>query len=531
MKSVVSPLSAAKPVVSARDLVISRHEGNSTAENPVRSRLAAAFLKVCRRSPLGPAFILPDRSYSFEQVAAAASAVASRLADVARWQVGDRVALQIANSTQYASAFYGVLLAGGVVVALPPVVETQRRAGILSSAGCKLLLKNNPGDALLPELLTTGISNHADGSNHGVESLAAIFFTSGSTGQPKGVMLTDENLLSNSRSICEYLKIVPEDRALAALPFYHAFGNSVLQSHLLSGATLVIDGSMTFPETIVEAMQRHRVTSFSGVPEFFQSLLKHSRLGSVPLPDLRYAAVAGGSLRPELALEVAEKIAPAELYVMYGQTEATARLSYLPPEFLRPKAGSIGRGIPGVKLEVVDDAGQRVQSGQVGQIRARGPNIMAGYWNDVDTTTKTIRDGWLYTGDLASVDDEGFVFPQGRANGLCKIAGYRVHPVEVESVVTAHFPRCDAVVVPFETTEQGTRLALFVCPLDEEVSVDISQLRATCLKSLPRYQFPVHIELLEQWPLTSACKIDRVALTQRAQSHTISNSSNQDKTS
>ena len=170
-------------------------------------------------------------------------------------------------------------------------------------------------------------------------------------------MLSHRNFLANAESIQASLPLLQTDRTLAILPFCHAYGNSVLQSHLLAGATLVIDGSPAFPETVIDAMVRHRVTSFSGVPQLHQMLFRSPRMNTEVLPHLRYATVAGGALRPDLLQEFSARMAPAELFVMYGQTEATARLSCLPAHQLSTHCGSIGRGIPGVRLQVVTEDG------------------------------------------------------------------------------------------------------------------------------------------------------------------------------
>jgi long-chain acyl-CoA synthetase len=353
-------------------------------------RLEHQFLEIAGQRPLQPAFIHDSGQVTYQTLSTDAQDIANRLSHLPGWHVGDRVVLQIHNSAEYSSAFLGILMAQGIVVPLPPNMESQRRDTILKITSCKAIVTKHKGDnpvridPCVSSAAPTVLPGNLDESFQ--ENLAAIFFTSGSTGAPKGVMLSHDNLISNAVAIQKYLSITSSDRALGLLPFFHAFGNSVLQSHLLAGATLVLAGNMIYPESVIEAMLRHETTSFSGVPDFFRVLLKHTRLGNIKLPALRYAAVAGGALRTEMAEDVAARIFPAQLFVMYGQTEATARLSYLPPEFLSTKRGSIGRGIPGVFLEVVDGGGKPISPGTVGQLRARGPGIMLGYWGDAEGT-------------------------------------------------------------------------------------------------------------------------------------------------
>ena len=341
--------------------------------------------------------------WTYADLAVAAGAVARSLETHSAFGPGERVILLLPNSAEYVAGFYGVLLAGGVVVPVPPKTEDE---------------------------------------------LAAIFFTGGSTGSPKGVMVSHRNLISNARSIQQYLRITTAERPLCVLPFHHAFGNSVWQSHLLGGATVVLDGQTSFPETIVTALARHECTSLSGVPDLFRILLERTSLGETALPKLRYMAVAGGALQHELALEVARRVAPAELFVMYGQTEATARLTYLPPEFLdKLPAGTIGRAVPEVILEVVDEQDRPVARGIVGELRARGPNMMLGYWRNPAATAERIRAGWLYTGDLAAQGDDGWISLHGRRSSFVKIAGFRVDPEHLEDFAVRRLAASQAVIV------------------------------------------------------------------------------------
>jgi acyl-CoA synthetase (AMP-forming)/AMP-acid ligase II len=341
--------------------------------------------------------------------------------------------------------------------------------------------------------------------------LAMLLFTSGSTGTPKGVMLSHRNLLANAESILRDLPIRAEDRALVIVPFCHALGNSILQTHVLAGATLVLGGALTFPATIVETLRELEATSFSAVPEVYGMLLKYGRLGEGPLPALRYMAVAGGELRHDLAADIAARIAPAAFHVMYGQSEASARLASLPPAEFHARRGSIGRPIPGVALTVMDEAGRELPPGEVGMLCARGDNVMLGYWQDSAATAEVMSpEGWLRTGDLAHRDDAGYFYLDGRASLLVKVQGHRVHPAEIEGVVEAGFPHAHAVAVPMARGDE-TRFVLFLAPRDHR-AIDVAEIRATCQQELPSYKLPLRFEVLDRFPLTSAQKVDRAAL-------------------
>jgi acyl-CoA synthetase (AMP-forming)/AMP-acid ligase II len=487
--------------------------------------LAAEFELVCGRFATKPAIIEGEESFSYEWLYQAALKVCRVLVARYRLPPGERVVVMLSNSPEYIAAFYGVLMAGGVVVPLPPTIESDRWRQVQESSAPALLitrdeeladredLQDLPRQTLsLEDDRRTADCPEAADRRCG-DDLAMIAYTSGSTGLPKGVMLSHRNLLANTQSILDYLPIAEDERALVVLPFCLAFGNSILQTHLLSGATLVLGGSLTFPVSIIQALRDHRATSLSGVPEVYAMLLRFAGLGDEPLPRLRYMAVAGGALKPDLAEKVARRIAPARLYLMYGQTEAAARLSYLPPEELDRRRGSIGRGIPGVQLRVVGDDGQSIAPGESGRLLARGENIMLGYWRDAAATAAVFRDGWLDTGDLGTVDDDGYIYLQGRGNLLLKVQGQRIHPREIEDVIAARFPGSQVVVVPWSCDGQ-TRLALFLTPPAAERITEASVRRA-CQTDLPRHKIPSYVEVLDRLPLNTALKVDRDALSAR----------------
>ncbi|QDU98650.1 class I adenylate-forming enzyme family protein [Lignipirellula cremea] len=496
------------------------------AREPLASHryLADAFLATAAARPDQAAIEMGDRRYGFADLASAAMAVARRLHQQPLFQQGDCVGLLLENGPEYIAAFYGVLLAGGVATPLPPNVESARLEKIrrnchltlflsdpktvkkrreFDPAACDTIDLASPGDGEIPRVLRDP-----------VRSPAMILFTSGSSGDPKGVMLSDANLLANSASIIEYLSIAHDERALALLPFYHAYGASVMQTHLLAGATLLIDGSLTFPETVITALAERKATSFAGVPEAYHALLQYAPLGEHPLPDLRYLTVAGGRLDPDTAVRIASQIAPAKFFVMYGQSEASARLAYLPPNELQQRSSSIGRAIPGVELAVLASDGTPAPVGVLGELCARGPNIMLGYWDSPQESTAVLADGWLHTGDLAIIDEQGYFYIKGRKNDLVKIQGHRTHPREIEEAITACAPSWRVIVTPYQRGDT-MRLAMFVAPGPGE-TVTVDDVRKLCLRELPRPKNPSYIEILQEIPLNGALKTDRAGLAEQA---------------
>jgi long-chain acyl-CoA synthetase len=487
--------------------------------------LGTAFLNVARDRADHPAVETKAGAFSYDWMLQAAVCVQRFLCARPGYAAGARVALQLANSPEYLAAFYGALLADCVVVPLPASLEEPRRQDIYQSCRPDVLISRpqdygaqHRGDSSITLLHLPKNGGEAialTAPRRQGHDLAMLLFTSGSTSAPKGVMLSHRNLLANAGSILRELPICAEDRALVILPFCHAFGNSILQTHILSGATLLLYGGLTFPVSVVEALRESRATTFSAVPEVYRMLLKYGRLGDPPLQALRYMTVAGGELPYDLAAEIANRIAPAPFYMMYGQSEATARLALLPPEQLHVRRGSIGKPVSGVELAVMDEANRELSPGAVGMLCARGENVMLGYWESPGATADVLRgDGWLQTGDLGHRDEDGYFYLHGRANLLVKVQGHRVHPGEIEGIVEAGFPEVHAVAIPV-AREEGARFILFLAPRDER-PIDVAEIRATCQRELPSYKLPLHFEVLDKLPLTTGLKVDRAALSKLA---------------
>jgi len=481
------------------------------------ANLGLAFFDVARARGDHPAIVTEKATFTYGWLLRAAESVHRYLCSRPDHAPGARVALKLANSPEYVAAYYGTLLADGVVVPLPVALEPMRLKQIEDACRPDILIvaKNFVTETAdtVTLIAESAVDVRRPTPTRGRDDLAMLLFTSGSTGLPKGVMLSHGNLLSNTRSILYDLPITADDRALVLLPFCHAFGNSILQTHMLAGATMLFAGALMFPATIPQAIAKFDATSFSAVPEVYGMLMKYGRLGEQKMPSLRYMSVAGGGLRHDLSMQMAELIAPAEFYVMYGQSEAAARLAVLPPDQLKVREGSIGRALSGVELAVLDESNRALPQGEAGMLCARGPNVMLGYWQDEAASAEALSGGWLRTGDLARADADGYFYIEGRANLLVKVQGYRVHPAEIESVVEAAFPGVRAVAVPMLHAGE-TRFALFVAP-QGGAAVDLANLRATCQRELPSYKIPVHVEILEELPLTSGYKVDRAALAGR----------------
>ena len=270
------------------------------------------------------------------------------------------------------------------------------------------------------------------------EGLSVLLTTSGSTGSPKLVRLSKKNLESNARSIIEYLHITQDERPVTGLPMYYSFGLSIINSHLLAGATLLLTPASYVEREFWDFANANSFTSFSGVPYTFE-IMKKLKLWKQPMPTLRTLTQAGGKLSNELLQFFMEKYEPqgVKFYLMYGQTEATARMSYLEPEYGLTKLGSIGKGIPGGTFSLADDDGRVIEAAnEVGELVYEGANVSLGYAESAaDLMKGDENNGVLHTGDLAYRDDDGFYFIAGRKKRFLKLFGNRISLDYVETLL------------------------------------------------------------------------------------------------
>jgi len=446
-------------------------------------------------------------------------------------QRGDRVAIVLPNRIEAAVACYGTWLAGGVAVPFNAQARLRDFASWLRHCGAHVVVHER-GHVDIEQALSEAASTHAIGLDAAQSFVAedtahrdplpvtsdpaapaAILYTSGTTGAPKGVMLSHANLLANVDSVLAYLQLESNDSVLSVLPFYYAYGASVLHTHLVSGSTLRLAPNLLFPHLIVEALVRDRVTGFSGVPSTFALLLDRVNLADYDLSGLRYLTQAGGAMSPALTRRLRSALPQARLFVMYGQTEATSRLTWLPPERLDEKIGSVGIAVRDVQLEIRRDDGACAALGETGDVWACGPNVMAGYWQDPDATAAVLRDGWLRTGDMGHLDAEGFLTLAGRRSDMIKTGAHRVHPNDIEDAIAELAGVREVAVVGIDDEVLGQVIKAVVVA-DDLGPRGVDRIKAHCRARLAPYKIPKQVEFVNSLPRTASGKVRRILLTE-----------------
>ena len=451
---------------------------------------------------------------------------------------GDRIPFIMENCVEYVITYFGILKAGAAAVpmsteikpdGLRPLLDELEPAAVLCTGRFEKIfhdinLSVYPlkcvviKDSKIDHPVSAGYSSWEEALK-GRESsdiradideadLASIIYTSGSTGKPKGVMLRHRNIVANVRSICEYLKLSDRDIQMCVLPFFYVMGKSLLNTHFAVGGTVVINNKFAFPASVVNQMIEEKVTGFSGVPSTFAYLLHRSPLANKrdELKSLRYVSQAGGHMSKQVKEELRRALPDhTEIFIMYGATEASARLTYLEPGRFADRMESIGKAIPGVTISVIRTDGTEADVGEVGEVAGAGDNIMQGYWKDPETTARVLDRNGYHTGDMGYRDEEGFFFVTGRKDFQLKVGGHRINTQEIEDAIMETGLVVEAAVLGIPDTMLGHRLAAVVVPLNRDISE--KQIENACAAKLPRYKVPGEFNTVKSLPKNASGKV------------------------
>jgi long-chain acyl-CoA synthetase len=483
--------------------------------------LVSVLLRHAADRPDAPALVEGERVVSYAELEGLAAEAASGLAKLGI-APGDRVAIASHNDVAFVTAYLGVLWAGAVAVPLNPLAPGSVLTAQTRRVGADRLLCGSGTEDLLGLAGAVAIADLLGGGRVAAEAerddaeLAVLLFTSGTAGAPRAAMLTHGNLEANIGQVQEHpgLRVGTDDVGLGALPFFHVFGlNVALGVGLQAGACTVLLDHFDAARA-VELVRVHGVTILAGVPTMFDSILElPDQLASPASFSSVRRAVSGAAELPLALAEAFRERFGVTIHEGYGLTEAAPIVSTTAVEHA-PRFGSIGPPLPGIEVRLVGDDGEDVVAGDPGEIWVRGPNVFAGYWDDPEATARVLVDGWLRTGDVAVVDDEGFLSLVDRKKDLIIVSGFNVFPAEVEDALLAHDGIADAAVVGVPHPRTGEAVAAWVVP-EPGATLTVDGVREHAARHLARYKVPATVEIVPELPRNEAGKLLRRELVPR----------------
>ena len=500
------------------------------------------------QAPQAPALACGRHRWNYSQLCDAMESFAQGLLGLGL-QRGERVAVYLEKRLEGVAAMFGAAAAGCVFVPANPLLKPGQLSHILRDCGVRVLVTSSErltliGDVLegcpaLRTVVVTGSPAPARPASPlevlawddllagaGARQLhrtidgdmAAILYTSGSTGQPKGVVLSHRNLVAGAASVASYLENSSDDRILSVLPLSFDYGLNQLTTAFRAGASAVLMNYL-LPRDIPVAVAEHGITGLAAVPALWMQL---ARQDWPQQHCLRYITNSGGAM-PQATLALLRQALPAtKIFLMYGLTEAF-RSTYLPPDELDRRPDSIGRAIPNAEVMVLRPDGSPCAAGEAGELVHRGALVSLGYWNDPERTAERfralphegcglpLREMAVWSGDTVKMDEEGFLYFIGRDDDMIKVSGYRVSPSEVEEVIAAIEQVAEAAAFGVPHPTLGQAIVVVAKPADEAVTAQL--LLQECRRRLPAYMAPAHIVLEDQdLPRNPNGKIDRKAL-------------------
>lgn len=461
-----------------------------------------------------------------------------RVKGVAR---GDRVAIFLENSHHAVVALYGTLYADAAFVVINPQTKADKLAYMLADAGVTAVISEGRLAAIVDhvavEVPSLSVKIRVDGgapdwiqmsdilnqepgrfseSRSVPLDLAALVYTSGSTGNPKGVMLSHQNMVFAQASVAEYLRLDHRDKLLNVLPLAFDYGLYQVLMTVHVGATIVLEKSFAFPAAVVRRVVEEEVTVFPGVPTMFASLLALNRGSPSQMPSVKCITNTAAHLPDEYVSGLASMFPNAHIFKMYGLTECK-RVCYLEPELIAERPSSVGKAIPGTETYLLDEDGREVPAGQTGVLFVRGPHVMMGYWNLPAETDHMLKPGRypgervLCTHDYFRQDEDGFLYFVGRSDEIIKSRGEKVSPVEVENALAAIPGVLESAVVGVADELLGQAVQAFVV-LSDGVRMTESVLKREAMKRLENFMVPRDVFFVAELPKTATGKVRKKSL-------------------
>ncbi len=499
------------------------------------------------------ALICRDKRLTFSEIDSAVNSLGRALIEEG-FRRQDRAIVYLGNSVEPVISIFGILKAGGVFVIVDPQVKAGKLEYILRDCEARVLITDtehllNISEIVsrLPNLERIIVTDYEKASKKNelitglrllsyrtileecstaslVPScididLASLVYTSGSSGSPKGVMLTHHNMVSAATSITHYLKNTSDDIIIDTLPLAFDYGlYQVLMAFKFSG-TVILEKAFVYPQQVINLVVKEKVTGWPIVPTIAAILVKLKNLDKHNFSSLRYITSTGQALPPKHIAQLREAFPRVKIYSMYGLTECK-RVCYLPPEELEKRPGSVGKAMPNTEVYLVDENGEEItEAGKSGELVVRGSNVMKGYWNLPEETARALRPGpypgekVLYTGDLFEKDEEGYLYFLGRKDDIIKTAGHMVSPKEVENVLCEKEDVIEVAVIGVEDEILGKAIKAFVHLTDTSGTTEEDILRF-CSERLEDFAVPKFVSFCGALPRTVTGKIQKRDLQQ-----------------
>ncbi len=464
---------------------------------------------------------------------------------------GDRIGIWSPNNAEWVLIQYATARMGAILVNINPAYRTSELEYALNQSGCKFLIS-------APEFLTSDyrkmvaevapkvdsleriifleseawdelLAQSEKVSQDRLEEIAAsldpndpinIQYTSGTTGFPKGATLSHRNIINNGYFVGEMCRYTSEDRVCIPVPFYHCFGmvlgNLACTTH---GATIVVPGARFLPDQVLQAVNDERCTSLYGVPTMFIAALEHPEVDDFDLSTLRTGIMAGSPCPVEVMTRVISDFNMSEVTIAYGMTETSpVSTQTAPDDDIDRRVSTVGRIHPHVEVKIVDpESGRTVErGGESGELCTRGYSVMIGYWNDPDRTAEAIdEDGWMHTGDLATMDEEGYVNIVGRIKDMIIRGGENVYPREIEEFLYTHPDVVDAQVIGVPDIKFGEEIMAWV-KLREGSELTEDELKVFCKGKIAHYKIPRYVAFVPEFPMTVTGKVQKFKMREIA---------------
>ncbi len=478
--------------------------------------LVGTFLSTCKKYAWKTAIIDQNGALTYNDLRQEAIKCAARLLS---GKAGRNVGILLPNGREFVTAFYGILMTGKTPVPLNYLLSPAQLLYVIQDAGINTIFTNN----LFAPLLGNQIKQILPGEDEqspasfderdirqgDADEQAALLYTSGTNANPKGVMLTHGNFLSNLDGCIHAFHFTEKDVLLGVLPLFHTYAlTTTLILPICIGATIVYLPRFSGPK-VLEMIEKFKVTALFAIPSMYRALLRTAESTNHDLSTLKLCT-SGGEPLPGDVLEAFNKIFPVPLTEGYGLTEATAIVSVNLPEKCKP--GSIGPPLSNLEVKIVNDNGQKQPVNKEGEIWVKGPNVMRGYYKlPRETAETTTTDGWLKTGDYGKLDEEGFLWITGRKKELLIISGENVSPNEIEHVISSYKKVFEVAVVGVPDKVRGEAPKAFIA-LHENVTCSEEEIKDYCMQRLPHYKIPKYFEFRKELPHGPTGKVLKRAL-------------------